>query len=129
MSLRLTAYVVGLLASLSCAGLQAAEPNPLGNWQTATGESRFKVTRCGTGEELCARLIWLRDDARTAENLALLNNFVLTGARQVAANSWAGTVVYDGDTYAGTVVFKSNDVMTVKSCSGILCHSYDLHRI
>ncbi|WP_417309286.1 DUF2147 domain-containing protein [Devosia sp.] len=129
MSLRLTACVVGLLAGFGGPALHAAEPNPVGNWETTTGESRYKVSRCGNGQELCARLIWLRDDARTAENLALLNNYVLTGARQVEPNSWVGTVVYDGDTYSGSVAFKGDNLLTVRSCSGIFCQSYDLRRL
>ena len=70
----------------------AQDLTPVGTWQTTTGESRYSVSYCGDGTELCAKLIWLRSDAKTPENLALLNQHVVLGARLSSANKWRGTV-------------------------------------
>lgn len=107
----------------------AADPTPLGQWEVSTGESRYRVSACGkSGEELCARLTWLREDARTDENLALLNKTIVRG-RPADENKWTGTVLYDGHTYEATVTLTSSNSMKVHSCSGMFCQSFELKRL
>ena len=117
-----------VLAFTALHGAGAAEPSPLGQWELASGESRYSVSRCG-GEALCARLVWLRDDARTEENLALLDTYVVKGARPAENGGWAGTVTFDGSEYAGTMQVQEDGRMEVRSCSGLLCRSFTLRRI
>src|SRR4051794_501368 len=62
-------------AALSITPALAAGTSPVGNWQVTTGEARYTVTSCGGGQQLCAKLTWLRSDARTENNLALLNHY------------------------------------------------------
>ena len=107
----------------------AADLDPSGQWQVTTGESRYRVAPCGKGgRELCAKLTWLREDARTEANLALLNKTIVRGA-PADENKWTGTVVYDGQTYDATVTIVSNDSMRVHSCSGMFCKSFELTRL
>jgi len=68
-------------AALSITPALAAGTSPVGNWQVTSGEARYTVTSCGGGQQLCAKLVWLRSDARTDENLALLNHYVVRGAQ------------------------------------------------
>lgn len=114
------------LASLAGAAL-GAEPTPLGQWELSTGESRYTVSACG--DTLCARLVWLREDARTPENLALLDSYVVRGAVPADDGKWTATVTYDGTDYVGTMVLTEPDEMQLRSCSGILCRSFTLRRI
>ncbi len=107
----------------------AASSTPVGQWEVTTGESRYRVSYCGEGEKLCARLTWLRDDARTSENLALLGNYVVRGAAPVEANTWTGTVSYDGETYEGKVTLVDTDTLRLQSCSGVFCRTFELHRL
>lgn len=116
------------LAALTAAPALAAPASPVGSWEVTTGEARYKITACGNGE-LCAKLIWLRDDQRTEENLAVLNKYVVRGAEQTDGNEWQGAVVFDGKAYEGTMTLKSTNYMTLKGCSGILCQTYQLTRI
>lgn len=104
----------------------ASDLDPVGQWEISTGESRYRVSHCG--EELCAKLTWLRDDARTAENVALLNKTIVRG-KLADENKWTGTVVVDGQTYEATVTLVSNDAMRVNSCSGLFCQSFQLNRL
>jgi uncharacterized protein (DUF2147 family) len=121
-----------LLTSLSFLALTlpalAADPSPLGRWEMSTGESRFDVVYCGDGTELCAVLVWLRADARTAENLALLNKYVVRKARPNGATSWTGEVLLDGRSYDGTMTMLSKNRMSVHSCMGMLCDTFELAR-
>jgi uncharacterized protein (DUF2147 family) len=117
------------LAALSAVPALAAPATPVGSWEVTSGEARYRVTACGDAGELCAKLVWLRDDQRTAENLAVLNKYVVRGAEQTDGNEWQGAVVFDGKAYEGTMTLRSTNYMTLKGCSGILCQTYQLTRI
>jgi uncharacterized protein (DUF2147 family) len=117
------------LAVLSAAPALAAGPTPVGSWEVTTGEARYKITSCGEGGQLCAKLIWLREDQRTDENLAVLNKYVVRGAQPASDNKWQGNVLFEGKSYDGTLTMVSKNYLTLKGCSGILCQTYQLTRI
>ena len=106
----------------------AASASPVGTWQVTTGEARYAVMSCGSGK-LCAKLVWLRSDARTEENLALLNHYVVKGAQPAGGGKWSGNVTFNGHDYDGTMQLVSKNFMTLKGCSGILCQTYEFTRI
>ena len=107
----------------------AQDLTPVGTWQTTTGESRYSVSYCGDGTELCAKLTWLRDDAKTPENLALLNNYVVQRAKPTAENKWRGTVNYEGKAVAGSVTLVSGDRMSLSGCQLIACQKVEFIRM
>ena len=107
----------------------AQDPTPVGTWQTTTGESRYAVSLCGDGTELCAKLTWLRDDAKTKDNLAYLNRYVVRGATATADNKWAGAVSYDGDTYDGSLTMSGNNSLKLSGCKGMFCKTMNFSRI
>ncbi|CAN7563068.1 hypothetical protein ASC89_08235 [Devosia sp. Root413D1] len=106
-----------------------AAQSPAGTWQTVSGESRFEVTLCGDGTEVCARLVWLRDDARTADNLSYLNSYVLKGAKRALENKWRGSAEYMGEVVKGTLTLVDGNTMTINGCKGALCQKFELTRI
>ncbi|MEQ1771171.1 MAG: DUF2147 domain-containing protein [Devosia sp.] len=116
--------VASLAAAPAFAGSAAS---PVGKWQVTTGDARYSVTACGDG--LCAKLVWLSPDQRTAENLALLNTYVVKGAVEVDDNKWQGSVVMDGRAFAGTMTMVSADMMKLRGCSGMLCQTLEFTRI
>ena len=117
------------VAMLAASPVGAADPvSPVGKWQTATGESRYEVSYCGNSD-LCARLTWLRSDARTPENLAHLNTYVVKGARQTAANKWSGTVKYEGEEIPGRMTLVDDDRMVIRGCQVIFCQTLEFERI
>ena len=118
-----------VLAVCAAAPAFAQDLTPVGTWQTTTGESRYAVSFCGDGTELCAKLIWLRSDAKTPENLALLNQHVVQGARPTAANKWRGTVKYDGHTVSGSVTLVNEDKLSLRGCQLIACQKVDFVRL
>lgn len=123
-----------LAAALCVAGLTGApamaqNATPFGTWELSGGESRFEVFACGDGSELCARMTWLRDDARTDENLPYLGQNVLEGAQVAGVNTWSGTVHYDGDSYDGRLTLVDGENMRLQGCVGIFCRSMELERI
>lgn len=123
-----TIAAVSIAASFSVAPAFAAQ-SPAGLWQTTSGESRFEVTLCGDGTQVCARLVWLREDARTAENLGYLNSYVLMGARRALENKWRGSAEYMGEVVKGTLTLVDGDTITINGCKGALCQKFELTRI
>jgi hypothetical protein len=103
--------------------------SPIGSWQLSTGESRFKVAMCGSNGEICAKLVWLRDDARTADNLRYLNTYVVTGAVPTRANRWSGTLSYDGERVGGSMTMLDRNTMRVTGCKLIACTTLELRRV
>ena len=107
----------------------AADPaSPVGKWQTTTGESRYEVSTCGDNS-LCARLTWLSADARTPENLAHLNTYVVKGARQIGANRWSGTLNYNGEKIGGSMTMIDGDSMRLSGCKLIMCQTLEFERL
>lgn len=126
---KLFATLTFAAASAVATTASAADLDPVGTWQSTSGESRFVVSYCGDGAQLCAKLTWLREDARTPENVALLNEYVVQGAIETAANRWKGTVNYGGETITGSVTMESNNELKVRGCKGIACQSLEFVRI
>jgi uncharacterized protein (DUF2147 family) len=122
---------VGILASALAAApvFAAVAADPTGTWQSTGGESRYKVTYCGDGSQLCAKLTWLREDARTAENLPYLNHYVVQGATATADNKWAGRVSYAGDTYEGSLTMTGQNSLKLSGCKGMFCKTMKFSRI
>ena len=114
-------------AALSTLPASAAGASPLGQWQVTSGEARYTVTSCGGG--LCAKLVWLRADQRTGDKAALLNHYVVRGAKPQGGGKWAGDLKLNGQTYSGTMEMVSKNFMTLKGCSGFLCQTYEFTRI
>lgn len=117
------------LAIALAAPAAAADISPVGTWQTTTGESRYSVSLCGDGTQLCAKLTWLRADARSPDNLALLNKLVVQEAKPVDENKWRGTVKYDGQTVSGSVTLVNASQMQLSGCKLIVCKKVDFVRL
>jgi uncharacterized protein (DUF2147 family) len=118
-----------LLVSIVPASASNHAISPTGSWQSANGESRFSVTLCGDGTQLCARLVWLRKDMRTAENLAYLNRFVIRRAKAVGDNRWRGTVNVYGERTSGKIELVNNGRLRLVGCRLVLCQSFEFKRI
>lgn len=117
-----------IVLGLSIAPALAVQ-SPVGTWQVASGESRFEISLCGDGTQVCAKLVWLRDDARTAENLPYLNSYVLIGAKRALENKWRGSAEYLGEVVKGTLTMVDANTMTINGCKGALCQKFELTRI
>lgn len=110
------------------ASVSVKSGTPEGTWQTKQGDARFRVSLCGDGTQLCAKLTWLRKDARSEENLRYLNKYVLRNAEAIEANKWRGTVNYQGETVSGSVTLAGN-VMNVLGCKGVFCQLMEFRRL
>lgn len=122
--------LVASVALLLMAGMATANQfSPAGNWETSAGDSRFRVTLCGDGTELCAKLTWLRDDLRTEENLAYLNKYVVHRAKPSGPDTWEGTVDVYGEKATGSIKAVSDDRLRLTGCRAVLCQTLTFIRI
>ena len=115
--------------ALAGPALAQAQVSPIGHWELVNGEQRYRVSYCRDGESLCAKLVWLHPNARTAENMKLLNTFVVENAVPAGERGWKGTVTFDGKAYSGEVTLVGEGAMRVNACSGMLCQSFELRSI
>ncbi len=115
--------------SLLIAAAPALAADPTGYWQTTGGESRYKVSYCGDGTQLCAKLTWLRQDAQTAENLAYLNRYVVKGALPADPDTWEGQVSYGGETFAGSLEMTGSNSLKLSGCKGMFCKTMVFSRL
>lgn len=137
-ALALSAFAIGMTVAPAFAAISPARAlvspagtllSPAGTWQTASGESRFEVSLCGDGTQVCAKLVWLRSDARTSDTVPYLNTYVLRGATQAVANKWRGDAEYMGENVKGTLTLLGADTMTLNGCKGMFCQKVELHRL
>jgi len=119
-----------LLASLvGFAAVQAAAASPVGVWEIEMRDSRYDVSLCGDGTQLCAELIWLGRGADNAENLPYLNTMLIDHAVQTRPGQWKGELHIYGQSAAGTITQVSADQITLKGCVAlIICKSYQMYR-
>ena len=61
--------------------------------------------------------------------MSYLNDYVMQGAVPSGANTWSGTVSYEGGTYDGKLIMVDADTMKLRGCMGIFCKSMELERI
>lgn len=119
------ALTVGLSAGVTLGG----EYSPKGLWESGTGESRYQVDLCGNGTQLCAKAVWLRQDARTPENLQYLGTYMVNKADHVQPNQWKGTVSFLGHTLGGKITLTDAKTMSIEGCLLIFCKTFGLVKI
>jgi hypothetical protein len=115
-----------LLAPAYAAGVKAS---PTGSWQSSDGQARVRVTMCGDGTALCARLTAVSGEARTPENLQLLNHYVVDRAQPADAGTWQGTMHFNGQTADGHITMVSANTVKVSACEMGMCKTIEFHRV
>lgn len=116
-------------AVLSVALVAPASASLSGIWEIETKDSRYDVTMCGDGTELCAELIWLGNGGDTAKNRPYLNTLLIDQARPVGPNKWKGELNLFGQTASGTITRLGEDTVRIQGCVlFVVCKSYKLHR-
>lgn len=126
---RLAATLVLLSLAIPSAFAAGAKLSPAGSWQSTDGQARVKVTLCGDGTQLCAKLTGLSGELRTRENLQLLNSYVVEQAQLAAANLWQGKVHLNGQTADGRIRLVSSNTISVSGCQMGMCKTFEFRRV
>lgn len=108
----------GVLALCLSAAPAFAEPyDPTGIWEATDGESRYDVTLCGDGTQLCAKLIWIRPDVTNDRNRQYLGTWVVNQANRVSDTEWQGTISLYGLSVGGSVSKVGDERLRVRGCA------------
>jgi len=131
MNSRSRVFVGSILAFILGAAPLLAEPfNPVGFWEAEDKESRYEITLCGDGTQLCGKLIWIRPDVLNDRNKVYLDTYIVEGAPSFSEREWRGTINLYGHSVAGNVRLLSQDYLLVRGCAFlIICERKLLSRI
>lgn len=114
---------------LTVAATLPALASPEGLWEIESKDSRYKVTLCGDGTQLCAELIWLGNGADSPENLPYLNTLLIDHAPQTQPNEWKGELHLYGQTAGGTITQESENSISLQGCfMFVICRTYHMYR-
>lgn len=119
----------GFAVALGLATVVPALASPVGMWEIEMRDSRYDVTLCGDGTQLCAELVWLGNGADNAENLPYMNTLLIDHAQQTRPNQWKGELHIYGQRAAGTITQVSANQITLKGCVAfVICKTYQMYR-
>jgi len=125
----------GLLIGFTLISSPAIAGDPTGTWQSADGDVKMKVSRCG--ENICGNIAWLKnpnDDGgkpKTDKNNAdpnkrsrpIMGSAVILPMKSDGADKWSGQVynAEDGKTYNGSFILAGASKAELKGCVAIIC--------
>lgn len=118
------------MCALATLPVSAQEISPVGTWEIESRDSRYEVTLCGDGTQLCAELVWLGNGADTEDNLPYLNTLLIDHAPQVGPNQWKGELHLYGQTASGTITQLDNGRISLEGCFLlVVCRTYEMYRM
>jgi uncharacterized protein (DUF2147 family) len=103
--------------------------SPVGIWVTNGGESKYELTLCGDGDDLCAKMIWVNDTALGQKLKPYLGEAMLVTAPRVATQKWRGQITLQGHTVKGSIELRDANNIHVRGCEGALCQGVELIRV
>lgn len=116
------------LAFLAAPSLAQSANGPDGVWQDQWGTT-FTFATCGDGTQLCGVLNDVQGNSRTEENLAFVDQQVVT-AEQTAPSQWEGQIAMGSTTAKAIVKQVDTDTLTITGCrGGILCQTLTYERV
>ena len=104
--------------------------SPAGIWQADDGDSRYDVTLCGDGTQICAKLIWIKPDKINNRNIQYLDKYVIYEGNRVRPAEWRGNIDIYGVSVGGSVKIVNQNQLKVTGCAfGFFCQGFELFRI
>ena len=104
--------------------------SPDGLWEADDGDSRYDVSLCGDGTQICAKLVWINPDKVNSRNVQYLDKYVIYQGRRATPAEWRGQINIYGVKIGGSVKILSGNRLKVTGCAfAFFCESYTLARI
>jgi len=104
--------------------------SPAGIWQADDGESRYDVTLCGDGTQICAKLIWIQPDKINDRNIQYLDRYVIYQGNRARPAEWRGQIDIYGVKVGGSVKIVNQNRLKVTGCAfAFFCQGFELSRI
>ena len=107
-----------------------AQFDPTGIWEADDHESRYDVTLCGDGSQICAKLVWIQPDKINDRNIQYLNKYVIYQANRATPGEWRGQIDIYGTKVGGSMKIHDQNTIKVVGCAFyVLCQGFSLDRI
>lgn len=121
-----------LAGALACgAALPAFSANntPEGLWEPGNKESRYEISYCGNGTDLCALVKWIDPAHLNDNNKKFLNTYLFSEIPMRGTGKWRGTINFQGRKINGEVKQLGADKLSVRACLLFLCEEVTLTRV
>jgi hypothetical protein len=123
-----TLVAVPLALTMFALPVVAQDVTADGVWKDKWGTT-FTFSSCGDGTQLCGVLNDVQGNSRTEENLAYVNQQVVS-AEQTAPNKWEGQIALNGTNAKAIVEVKDENTLTITGCQGgILCQTLTYNKV
>ncbi|MGJ8529002.1 hypothetical protein [Maritalea sp.] len=103
--------------------------NPEGVWQPGNKESRYEISYCGNGAQLCALVKWIDPAFVNDDNRKFINTYLFSELPPSGRNKWRGTISFQGRKISGVVKQLSSEKLSVRACLLFLCEEVLLDRV
>jgi len=103
--------------------------SPEGLWEPGNKESRYQISYCGNGRDLCGLVAWIDPAHQTADNKKLLNTYLFSEIPMRGRDTWRGNIHFAGRNINGKVKQLSATKMSVEACLLFWCEKVTLTRV
>lgn len=88
---KLTALALGLATLASTAGFAAANGDPTGVWIDDTGRGAVEIATCGSGNQLCGRVVWVKSE----KDRKGCGEQIIGNVKASSGGTWSGGWIFD----------------------------------
>lgn len=119
---KIAALGAALMISMSPAGAKE-----LGVFQTTDRKMDFELSTCGSGTDLCVKLLAARGSAATYQVRPYIGKLVVNKAKSTGENSWRGTFQQGDIKASGRMKLSPGKSFVISGCAYIvLCEDFTL---
>jgi uncharacterized protein (DUF2147 family) len=127
----LKTVLAALTAVTMSAGIAHAATihSPEGVWVTNGGESKYQITLCGDGDDICAKMIWADDSALGARLKQYVGKDAVIEVPRIGDQRWRGKIDWQGNVVRGTIDITDASNIHIKGCNGAVCQTVELIKV
>ena len=114
-----------VLVSLS--PVAALADTSLGVYQTTDRKMDFGLTLCGSGKDLCVKLLAARGSADVPQSRPFIGKYAVDRATPAGKNVWKGAMTVQGYTANGTLTLNPGVNFVMHGCTMVvICNDFTL---
>ena len=89
----------------------------LGIYQTRDRKMDFQLATCGSGPDLCVKLLKARGSAATRQVKPYIGKLVIKNAKPTGENTWKGVMYFGKYDLSGSMMLKPGKTFVVSGCA------------
>ena len=105
----------------------ASADTSLGVYQTTDRKMDFGLSLCGSGQDLCVRLLAARGTANVPQTRPFIGKLAVDRAKPAGKNVWKGSMTVQGYTANGTLTLNPGKNFVMHGCTMVVvCSDFTL---